>query len=117
MQTESREIASDTEFTRSTGAAHNHRHCSPSRRFIVSARGGTRRRKRRATGACTRRKEQQLLSTVLAAMNRREHQFVAPLLHDRIVRALELCCRRDAVDSEPARRPNLRLICLEAAAV
>jgi hypothetical protein len=39
--------------------------------------------------------EEQLLSTALGAMNTPEHQFVGPLLHDRIVGALELCCRRD----------------------
>jgi integrase len=38
--------------------------------------------------------EQRLLATALAAMNTPEHQFVGPLLHDRIVGALELCCRR-----------------------
>ena len=27
-------------------------------------------------------------------MNTPEHQFVGPLLHDRIIGALELCCRR-----------------------
>jgi integrase len=27
-------------------------------------------------------------------MNTAEHQFVGPLLHDRIIAALELCCRR-----------------------
>jgi hypothetical protein len=27
-------------------------------------------------------------------MNTQEHQFVGPLLHDRIIGALELCCRR-----------------------
>jgi hypothetical protein len=47
-----------------------------------------------------------------------EHQFVGTLLHDPIVGALELCCRRDEMlFSEPPRRPNLRLICLESAAV
>jgi integrase len=38
--------------------------------------------------------EQRLLSTALTSMNTPEHQFVGPLLHDRIVGALELCCRR-----------------------
>jgi hypothetical protein len=39
--------------------------------------------------------EQQLLSTALSAMNTPEHQFVGPVLHDRIVGALELCWRRN----------------------
>jgi hypothetical protein len=30
----------------------------------------------------------------LQKMNTAEHQFVGPLLHDRIIAALELCCRR-----------------------
>ena len=38
--------------------------------------------------------EQTLLATALSRMNTAEHQFVGPLLHDRIVGALELCCRR-----------------------
>jgi integrase len=35
-----------------------------------------------------------LLDAALQKMNTAEHQFVGPLLHDRIVGALELCCRR-----------------------
>ncbi len=42
----------------------------------------------------SREEEKQLLDTALQKMNTGEHQFVGPLLHDRIVGALELCCRR-----------------------
>ena len=35
-----------------------------------------------------------LLDAALQKMNTAEHQFVGPLLHDRIIGALELCCRR-----------------------
>lgn len=38
--------------------------------------------------------EQALLTSALTKMNTAEHQFVGPLLHDRIIGALELCCRR-----------------------
>src|SRR4029453_10934448 len=38
--------------------------------------------------------EQALLTTALTKMNTAEHQFVGPLLHDRIIGALDLCCRR-----------------------
>lgn len=38
--------------------------------------------------------EKALLDTALNLMNTGEHQFVGPLLHDRIIGALELCCRR-----------------------
>jgi len=41
-----------------------------------------------------RKEEKQLLDAALQKMNTAEHQFVGPLLHDRIVVALELCCRR-----------------------
>ena len=40
----------------------------------------------------TRRKR--LLDTALQKMNTPEHQYVGKLLHDRIIGALELCCRR-----------------------
>jgi integrase len=41
----------------------------------------------------SRDEEKQLLDTALA-MNTWEHRYVGPLLHDRIIGALELCCRR-----------------------
>jgi integrase len=42
----------------------------------------------------TREEEKQLLDAALTKMNTPEHQFVGPLLHDRIIGAIELCCRR-----------------------
>src|SRR5207237_8224323 len=42
----------------------------------------------------SREEEKKLLDAALQKMNTSEHQFVGPLLHDRIVGALELCCRR-----------------------
>jgi integrase len=42
----------------------------------------------------TREDEKKLLDAALQKMNTPEHQFVGPLLHDRIIGALELCCRR-----------------------
>lgn len=42
----------------------------------------------------TRDEEKRLLDTALQLMNRPEHQNVGSLLHDRIIGALELCCRR-----------------------
>jgi integrase len=41
-----------------------------------------------------RDEEKLLLDTALQRMNTPEHQFVGPLLHDRVIGALELCCRR-----------------------
>jgi integrase len=41
--------------------------------------------------------ERQLLHTALHQMNTAEHQYVGPLLHDRITAALELCCRRGEI--------------------
>jgi integrase len=41
----------------------------------------------------SRDEEKRLLDTALARMNTPEHQFVGPILHDRIIGALELCCR------------------------
>jgi hypothetical protein len=41
-----------------------------------------------------RDEEKLLLDAALQRMNTAEHQFVGPLLHDRLVGALELCCRR-----------------------
>jgi integrase len=42
----------------------------------------------------SRDEEKRLLDTALARMSTLEHQFVGPILHDRIIGALELCCRR-----------------------
>jgi transposase len=42
----------------------------------------------------TREEEKRLLDTALEKMNDGEHQFAGPLLHDRIVGAIELVCRR-----------------------
>lgn len=42
----------------------------------------------------TRDEERRLLDTALQKMNTAEHQYVGVLLHDRIIGALELCCRR-----------------------
>jgi integrase len=41
-----------------------------------------------------REEEKLLLDAALQKMNSGEHQFVGALLHDRIIGALELCCRR-----------------------
>jgi hypothetical protein len=42
----------------------------------------------------SREEEKRLLDMALGKMNVPEHQFVGPILHDRIIGALELCCRR-----------------------
>src|SRR6266566_3454702 len=42
----------------------------------------------------SREEEKKLLDAARQKMNTAEHQFVGPLLHDRIIGALELCCRR-----------------------
>lgn len=42
----------------------------------------------------SREEEKKLLDVALQKMNTAQHQFVGPLLHDRIIGALELCCRR-----------------------
>lgn len=39
-------------------------------------------------------KERRLLDAALQKMNTGQHQFTGALLHDRIIGALELCCRR-----------------------
>jgi integrase len=41
-----------------------------------------------------REEEKRLLDTALPRMNTAAHMFVGELLHDRIIGALELCCRR-----------------------
>ena len=42
----------------------------------------------------TREEEKRLLDTPLREMNTAPHQYVGEMLHDRIIGALELCCRR-----------------------
>ena len=42
----------------------------------------------------TRDEERRMLDAALQKMNTAEHQSVGALLHDRIIGALELCCRR-----------------------
>jgi integrase len=42
----------------------------------------------------SREEENKLLDAALQKMNTPEHQFVGPSLHDRLIGALELCCRR-----------------------
>jgi integrase len=42
----------------------------------------------------SREEEKRLLDTALGVMNTAAHQYVGELLHDRIIGALELCCRR-----------------------
>jgi integrase len=42
----------------------------------------------------TREEEKKLLDAALQKMNTPDHQFAGPLLHDRIIGGLELCCRR-----------------------
>jgi integrase len=42
----------------------------------------------------SREEEKRLLDTALREMNTAPHQYVGELLHDRIIGALELCCRR-----------------------
>ena len=54
----------------------------------------------------TRDEEKRLLDTALQKMNTPEHQFAGPLLHDRIIGALELCCRRGEMLLIQNRRVN-----------
>jgi integrase len=42
----------------------------------------------------SRDEEKRLLDTALGVMNTAPHQYVGEMLHDRIIGALELCCRR-----------------------
>jgi integrase len=42
----------------------------------------------------SREEEKRLLDTALGVMNTAPHQYVGEMLHDRIIGALELCCRR-----------------------
>jgi len=54
----------------------------------------------------SREEERQLLDTALQTMNSPEHQFVGSLLHDRIIGAIELCCRRGEMLLIQNRRVN-----------
>jgi integrase len=54
----------------------------------------------------TRDEEKQLLDTALQRMNVGEHRFAGPLLHDRIIGALELVCRRGEMLLIQNRRVN-----------
>lgn len=54
----------------------------------------------------TRDEEKQLLDTALQRMNVAEHRFAGPLLHDRIIGALELVCRRGEMLLIQNRRVN-----------
>ena len=58
----------------------------------------------------TRDEEKRLLDAALRKMNAAEHQFVGVLLHDRIIGALELCCRR----GEMLMIQNRRVNCLKS---
>ena len=54
----------------------------------------------------TREEEKRLLDTALHKMNTPVHQFVGPILHDRIIGAIELCCRRGEMLMIQNRRVN-----------
>jgi hypothetical protein len=54
----------------------------------------------------TREEEKRLLDTALEKMNVAEHRFAGPLLHDRIVGAIELVCRRGEMLLIQNRRVN-----------
>ena len=54
----------------------------------------------------TREEEKRLLDTALQTMNTPEHQVVGPLLHDRIIGAIELVCRRGEMLLIQNRRVN-----------
>ncbi len=54
----------------------------------------------------TRDEEKRLLDTALQRMNVAEHRFAGPLLHDRIIGALELVCRRGEMLLIQNRRVN-----------
>ena len=79
---------------RSTGELRRHRRCSPGPPFY---RFGVRMNKKAETvrdRRVSREEEKRLLDTALQKMNTPDHQYVGALLHDRIIGALELCCRR-----------------------
>lgn len=54
----------------------------------------------------SREEEKRLLDTALQTMNTPEHQVVGPLLHDRIIGAIELVCRRGEMLLIQNRRVN-----------
>ena len=54
----------------------------------------------------TRDEEKRLLDTALHEMNTTVHQSVGPILHDRIIGAIELCCRRGEMLMIQNRRVN-----------
>ena len=54
----------------------------------------------------TREEEKRLLDTALQTLNTPEHQVVGPLLHDRIIGAIELICRRGEMLLIQNRRVN-----------
>ena len=54
----------------------------------------------------SRDEEKQLLEAALQKMNTPEHGYVGPLLHDRIIGAPELCCRRGEMLLIQNRRVN-----------
>ncbi len=54
----------------------------------------------------TREEEKRLLDTALEQMNVGEHRFAGPLLHDRIIGAIELVCRRGEMLLIQNRRVN-----------
>jgi hypothetical protein len=62
----------------------------------------------------TREEEKRLLDTALHEMNTPVHQFVGPILHDRIIGAIELCCRRGEMLMIQNRRVNWRRARLES---
>jgi integrase len=53
-----------------------------------------------------RDEEKGLLDAALTTMNTAEHQFIGPILHDRIIGALELCCRRGEMLMIQSKRIN-----------
>ncbi|HSL20473.1 MAG TPA: site-specific integrase [Vicinamibacterales bacterium] len=54
----------------------------------------------------SREEEKRLLDTALQKMNSSEHQFVGAPLHDRLIGAIELCCRRGEMLMIQNRRVN-----------
>ena len=54
----------------------------------------------------SREEERMLLDAALQKMHTPEHQLVGPLIHDRIIGALELCCRRGEMLLIQNRRVN-----------
>jgi integrase len=54
----------------------------------------------------SRDEEKRLLDTALGGMNTAPHQYVGEMLHDRIIGALELCCRRGEMLLIQSKRVN-----------